>query len=413
MYNKFYWDIISNINGNIIKKNNRAKLKNKELYNFARLYSIQSDIEEVLILRINQQCHYKCIHCFIDDGTHNKQTYNVPYETIINKIKENSKHRIVLLTGGEPMFHPDFNKILQYCKDNNIITAIETNMPGFHNKEKVIKYANLIDILIVPYYSYNESIYEEVTQITNSYSKKQEALKNVKEYMPNTGLNFVVVLIKKILPTFYNTVKYLIENYKNTPIYIGASCLSGPSSSKDVSPSFEDIYPYLQSVLKDYGEYTATLYIPPCFMYPYLSKPHIEEIEREHGGITGLELFHDNSLEDIYFDLFSRRSKVSNCRTCNLLERCEGFLDTYHDMYNSNNEVMPILDNKFKQVGNNCKRCGSILKDSYEIITRYEMYDDNDNLIYKSKNITRELCKECYDNFNKKLDIMEIKNEQI
>jgi pyruvate formate lyase activating enzyme len=54
----------------------------------------------------------------------------------------------VTLTGGEPLYQPDFSlNILKECKRKNILTAIETCL--FCEKETVAKISDFVDLFIV------------------------------------------------------------------------------------------------------------------------------------------------------------------------------------------------------------------------------------------------------------------------
>lgn len=76
---------------------------------------------------INSTCNLNCIHCYNDSNGENRIV--VSFEIIKNVIDELKKKevKILSLSGGEPILHPDFEKIVKYTNDLDIDVHVATN----------------------------------------------------------------------------------------------------------------------------------------------------------------------------------------------------------------------------------------------------------------------------------------------
>ena len=66
-------------------------------------------------IELTEACNLKCIHCYAEAGE--KLPKELPTEEIINLIDKIAKNgsSYILLTGGEPLLHKDFFKIMKYA----------------------------------------------------------------------------------------------------------------------------------------------------------------------------------------------------------------------------------------------------------------------------------------------------------
>ena len=373
---------------------NTLQFTPSQLYRLSRLYPLGQD-NDALILRINSQCHYKCVHCFIADRDNHHVV--VDYDTIINKIENYKEHKVIVITGGEPMFHPQIREILTYCKSHGYIVAMETNLPNFDKPEAAKAFNGLVDVFAIPSYSIYEDVYESVSQIKGSYAKHRAALENVKKYMPHTGFNFVLVMIRPIIKTMYETIGSLIKEYPGSTFFVGASCLTGPSNSTEVSPSFAEIHPELAKVLNEFGEVITTSYTPLCYIYPFIGKMFAEGCSSlVH---TGLDLLH-NKATDVYYDMSTVTHKPEKCKSCALDYMCSGFVEGYETLYDSEEDALPMLHpDLLPSEKGNCDICGvQLSSEKVEVFTSFEHGEKKQK--YKIK---RTMCPSCLNSFSKKL----------
>lgn len=391
------WQKYDNIDFNL-------ELASYQITRFARLYPLLVDANELLAVRINNKCHYRCPHCFIGANRGAVPLEEVPYERVISSIEKN-KRAFVLFSGGDPVFHKDFKRMLEHCKNNNIVTIMESSLPGFGDPEKAKEYSNLLDMVIIPMYSHDREVYESVSQLKGSYDYIFKAIDNVQNFMPNTSINFVTIVTRQIMKTLYETIEFLHENYKKSPLFIGASCFEGPSYSKQISPSFTEISETYKKVLRDFGDRCITLYTPICFLFPYHNRPQFDELE----GINqeGLDIV-DGIAEDVVYNQHECRGLVERCKECNLNYMCDGPLNAYKEIYDAENEVIPIKDKDFlKSEYGNCEKCGKKFNGKKVTIETKFSTENNGEIVYEQNRfLRREFCLECRDIiYNKLKDI--------
>jgi hypothetical protein len=252
-------------------------------------------------------------------------------------------------------------------------------------------------MLVIPAHSIKEEVYESVTRVKGSYKRHRSSIKNVKEYMPNTGISFVSVLIKPVLKTLYETIESYSKEFPGAIFFPGASCLAGPSRSVEVSPSYTEIKPILEEVLRDFGRIISVLYTPFCFLYPYINEIHIGE--EDNIVLDGLDILDDKPTDVIYHSR-GLSSKINRCKDCYLQNICQGFIEGYDDLYNPDKELKPITHEDYeKNALGNCDHCGVKLNEEKVEVFSHLKYPRGEQK-YETKKI---LCPKCYKAFVDKL----------
>ena len=102
----------------------------------------------------------------------------------------------VTLTGGEPLFQPDFSiGILETCKRNNIHTTMETCL--YSERETIGRISELTDLLIIDMKIFDESEHIHFT------GKSNDIIKDNFEYISKSGKHILVriPMIKGITDT--------------------------------------------------------------------------------------------------------------------------------------------------------------------------------------------------------------------
>lgn len=80
-----------------------------------------------LVIPITYRCNLNCSFCFASAKYNNN--YFMPKEYFYEKINHFKKFNLkqVIITGGEPLIHPDLEEIIRYSKSNNLHVQILTN----------------------------------------------------------------------------------------------------------------------------------------------------------------------------------------------------------------------------------------------------------------------------------------------
>lgn len=167
-----------------------------------------------VILSLTNKCNLTCIHCYKSCSSKNNDF--IPYDKLIstlNFLKGNTLN--LQLTGGEPMLHSEFFKILNLSKKNfqtTITTAAtlinETNVHHFHGVKDVQ----------VSLYSYNKHEHESVTLTKGSYDRTINGINLlVQNEIP---LTVSTIITKGNIDKLEDMIKFLI-NLKVKKMAIG------------------------------------------------------------------------------------------------------------------------------------------------------------------------------------------------
>ncbi len=95
-----------------------------------------TSLDNFYIELTNQNCNLKCKHCYISFDPYKKIKDFIPIETIKQALEDirTLDVKMIYLTGGEPLLHPDFNTILRTCLKHKPVT-ICTNGININDKK--------------------------------------------------------------------------------------------------------------------------------------------------------------------------------------------------------------------------------------------------------------------------------------
>ncbi len=114
-------------------------------------------------------CNLKCVHCYCPEGERGALTF----EEIQRIVDEASDAGLLwlLITGGEPLFHPRFLDIYDHVKSRGIFVNLFTN--GTMITEKIADhFARYPPFSIeISLYGATEETYERVTRVKGSYRR--------------------------------------------------------------------------------------------------------------------------------------------------------------------------------------------------------------------------------------------------
>ena len=131
-------------------------------------------------LVLNQDCNHKCLHCYNPwrDQITREEKYNIEtikhnIDVIVAELKMSNVWSAIL-TGGEPLLHPD---VLFYCieklKEIDISMSINTNLTLVTQEilDRLINQYEWSNIILASLPSLNEEKCDEITQISGSYKR--------------------------------------------------------------------------------------------------------------------------------------------------------------------------------------------------------------------------------------------------
>jgi radical SAM protein with 4Fe4S-binding SPASM domain len=120
-------EVISNFIEESIRRGIIRTEDGRSLRNLKITGSKQYFIPVHFAVELTPQCNLRCIYCYNESSEENNQRLPTPqFLTCLEELSKNGV-RLVELTGGEPLTHPDFSDIISFCGTNFFLISILTN----------------------------------------------------------------------------------------------------------------------------------------------------------------------------------------------------------------------------------------------------------------------------------------------
>lgn len=119
---------------------------------------------KTIVLELNYRCNLQCIHCYVPDEEKTASRFMTfdDARKILGQLLENGLHRI-LLTGGEPLLNPDFNRIYEYAWDKGFLISVFTNATRLTTRTQDLLIAKKPEFVRVSLFGGDSGSYELIT----------------------------------------------------------------------------------------------------------------------------------------------------------------------------------------------------------------------------------------------------------
>lgn len=232
-------------------------------------------------LAVGYTCNHKCICCPLTTyNTLHKPLSLEDIKIIVSKPEFQTEPKHVIISGGEPMLHPDFFNILDHLFKNEFAITIFTNASQCAKKDFVAKIKSIvpndrIDI-VTAIHSNLPQIHDKITGVNGSLFETLEGLDNLIDVgIPITIKN---ILSKLTIKTLSQTFMYLDEHFRTNTSFQFCSMDYSGKANKNIEELFvtmEEIQPYLEETL-DFLEVKqrkfSIIETPLCSTDPYYWK---------------------------------------------------------------------------------------------------------------------------------------------
>ncbi|MCK4285438.1 MAG: radical SAM protein [Candidatus Lokiarchaeota archaeon] len=307
-------------------------------------------------IKITERCNLRCKYC--DVWKNQSNPHDIPVQQldkVLNSLR-NIGVRILTLTGGDPLLHPQLNDIISLAKKKDFRVHIITK---FLTNEKAINLLKIgISCIILSLDTIDPIIYKNLTgKDFNDAKIALTSLLNAKTKYPSKDIAVNCVINKYNIGNLEYFVKYLTK-YGNSMFLINLQPYQrNPTILDDILIPNSDLYPiFVEEInklieMKEIGypitdSFTFLRNIPDFLFFNKLSK----EIKCKTGYVgvyinNNLEVYpcyqlpvvgnlNEKPLEEIWFskDFKKQRKnmKKRKCRGCLLLCHTEeGWYDWY------------------------------------------------------------------------------------
>ena len=119
-----------------------------------------------LQIEITDRCNFNCIMCDRPDliAQGHKLNNDIPYETFARLIDQIKPYYVTINGRGEPLLHPQLNKIIELCRRRKITTAMPTNMSLARGEKLQMLLNALPDILTVSFHGPHAESFQNITK---------------------------------------------------------------------------------------------------------------------------------------------------------------------------------------------------------------------------------------------------------
>ena len=202
-----------------------------------------------LLVELVSACNLKCPMCFQSDKSFAKKPFmgvmNFDLvKKIINEANNGNIGAITFASRGEPMMHPKFIDIVEFCSDKENIFEIKLNTNGTYLDEKKGRaiFENKVDVVVISADHYEKKLYEKyrlgakfedvVERVKNFYELRKD-YPNSKTEIRVSGVNVAGNIDKDKFKKFWMQFSDSVsigdpierwDTYNNTKSDINSSC---------------------------------------------------------------------------------------------------------------------------------------------------------------------------------------------
>ena len=183
---------------NVLKNPTKINIKrelNKYQYNKNKLRVTEIDyVPSVFTATIVDSCNLRCPNCFYllenSNRFFNSHLSAEKFEEILKKYNKKSKAEIMFLTGGEPLIHPEFGKLVKISKKYNMIPrAVSNGILIMNNPSSLMD----LDYINISMDSYDYDTFKKFRGGTKrQFDRILEGLNFLKESNINFSLSYVL-----------------------------------------------------------------------------------------------------------------------------------------------------------------------------------------------------------------------------
>ena len=244
---------------------------------------------------------------------------------------------LIVINGGEPSIHKEFQNILRKLSVEDYDMVVYTN--GRRLSEFEYENVNKNKIMfIVPIHG-NEKTHDQITQSVGSFKETLVSLK----YLEESGIKYTVkfILSKEMLQTQFD-VKAFLSTHELNPCAIMFSRLNETIKSKKnsyVIEPIEKIYSYLKVQREEIYNFVKLRYldIPPC-------KIPVEEGKIMYENKTvlpELHFFFNDANHDMEERLYHKeRMQFPQCVYCKYSKLCDFLSNSYYIIEEKNGKLI-------------------------------------------------------------------------
>lgn len=291
-------------------------------------------------LAISYKCNHNCICCPLTtyDRLHDLLSFDEIKERV-KLIKKHDENPHIVLSGGEPMMHKDYIKIVEYLADKGFGITTLSNSSICKNKEFVKELVSVIPKnkfdVITAIHSSTPAVHDKVTGTPGSLIETLTGLDNL--LANNIPITIKHIFNKITLPTLMDTFKYLETHFPpNVNFQFCTMDYSGRAgknkaelfaTNSEIQAAVEPVLDYLEEV-SSVKRNISFIETPLCLTDPYYWKYYAFNY-----GVLDTYIAPNTDEENAYYDVISECGAFFEpCRDCAVKKHCSGMWKSAYEL---------------------------------------------------------------------------------
>ena len=206
-----------------------------------------------LQLEITSRCNERCVHCYIP---HAYKTQAMDLELYRSILDQGDQMGLLALTlsGGEPLAHPDFCRMLGMTREHDLSVRILSNLTLLDDKILAsIKAARIANIK-VSLYSMDPQVHDAITQLPGSHARTVAAIERLRENDVPLMINCPVMRENK--DGMDDVLRWgAARDIKTVCDWVMMARYDRSTDNLDHRLTLEEVRPLVQAVINDDAEY--------------------------------------------------------------------------------------------------------------------------------------------------------------
>lgn len=289
----------------------------------------------IVYFNINFTCNNNCVFCFSHNVGH--MSREISLKKIIQSIDSISlsTNDIIVVNGGEPSLHSEFDTLLEYIMTLPCVCKIYTNGRRLNHIGNPL--SNNI-CFIIPIHG-NKMTHNFLARAEAAFEETTASLVYLNENKIQYSLKFIIS--KEMIQDKFDILKF-IEHYQLVPheIYLSRMNVTVKSDKNQyLVPSFDEEYEYLknQFITLSKADYKIKfLDFPPCYFNYLYAEYHLMTTK-------GNNFFYNDYKHFMEKRIYKKnRLHTSECNNCKHADVCDFLSNTYYLFEYKGNSIVGL-----------------------------------------------------------------------
>lgn len=294
------------------------------------------DMNRVFYFNINYKCNNNCVFCFSHHVGYDLS--EIEAEELFDRLKkmQADDKDLVVINGGEPTLHRDFQKILDRLNEMRISFAVYTNGRRISNYNCISMQSR--GIIVIPIHG-NRDVHDAICRVSGAFDDTVQSLRYLNDQRIPYALKFIITC--EMVDSGFDICSFLLK-YKLQPNAIIFARVNETIKSKNngyETITYDKMKSYVYAQRKKIGGALIIRYldIPLCMVPEYLGEMDISVLEKVP---KVLFFFNDKNHYMQQRDYYKERLQLQECNGCKYSTVCDLLGRSYYLIEEKNQRLV-------------------------------------------------------------------------